>query len=91
LIENALVNDLLSVHNDDWAAPGRNRPKLTREEFLQRLVPQTVDFGSWEEDDGSHERCSVKFDDSRMFGGHAIEVRWNPAESTISPSASIEG
>lgn len=91
LIQDTLVNELLSVHNDQWADPDRSRPKLTRDDFLGKLVPKTIDFGTWEEDGILRERCSVMLDDSGIFGGHAVQVYWNSAVAAISPNASIEG
>lgn len=91
LIRHTLVNDLLAVHNEEWADISHNRPSLSPADFLEKLTPTTIDFGTWEEDDGLHELCSVLFDDSNIFGGHAIQVCWNPAATSISPSATIEG
>ena len=91
LIQRSLVDDLLETHNEEWADPSRDRQKLSRDEFFKKLIPSTIDYGAWEDEDGQNESCSLIFDDSNMFGGHAIQVYWNPTNSPISPTATIEG
>ena len=99
VIRQALVNDLLAVHNEEWADASHNSPTLSPADFLDKLTPTSINFGTWEEEeeeeeeeeDGLTEHCTVVFDDSNIFGGHVIQVRWNLTTTPISPSATIEG
>jgi hypothetical protein len=64
-IEYRLGHEGLQLFNEDWG-PAEDLPSLSREEFLARMVLESVTVG----DDGSLE---FFFNDSDCFAGHYVE------------------
>jgi hypothetical protein len=87
-IQQALVAELLDLHNDSWADPEHGRPVLSAAEFLQKLVPETIDLDCYEDDEATY---TMYFGDSQVFGGHGVQLRWSANEKTFAPEVSLVG
>lgn len=70
-IEANLLRSLHVLYNNTWAEPEEGFDPLPADEFLKRLVVDTV----WVMDE--EPALSLYFDDSGLFGGHTIDLFWN--------------
>lgn len=71
-IEDAIVDELLDLYNEDWrlSAPDGELPVLSRAEFLQEIEPDTIYVGPT-----GYVRIYWRDGPRELFGGHWIEVR----------------
>jgi len=65
LLKNAIVSELL---------PQYDKQDLTADEFFSRLVLRTIDL------DTVDIMYTLFWSDSGLFGGHSIQVLWDPNE-----------
>jgi hypothetical protein len=68
-IQDNLANSLLETYNDDWADPDEGFPEFSRDEFLEKVVLETIELM----DEGA---LTLYFSDSDLFGGHWIDLFW---------------
>ncbi len=81
-IEEAIVDSLLELHNENWADPAEGFPILTKDEFLNKIVHQTIDLDIV---DDTEDSITMYFSDSGIFGGHGVELFW-PSDEGINVS-----
>ncbi len=67
-LQEAIVGELLSSYNAEPAT------QLSAQEFWSRLVFETIDY------DAIDVMYTLFFGDDGLFGGHAIQVSWDPEE-----------
>lgn len=65
-LATAVVSELLPHFNEE------SNQELTGNEFFSRLVLKTIDF------DASDIMYTLFWSDSGLFGGHSIQVLWDP-------------
>jgi hypothetical protein len=87
-IEDAMVTALWQRYNEDWADEEDDCPELDRQQWLAKLVPQTIDYSGIEL---GQESVTMYFGDSGIYGGHGLEVYWAWHERPIRPSVSLVG
>ncbi|MCE9527681.1 MAG: DUF2262 domain-containing protein [Planctomycetales bacterium] len=68
LLKTAVVSELLPEYNEE------SSQKVSSDEFFSRLVLKTIDF------DARDIMYTLLWSDSGLFGGHSIQVFWDPEE-----------
>jgi hypothetical protein len=67
-LKTAVISELHSAYNEE-----SNR-RLTADKFFSYLVLETIDF------DARDIMYTLFWSDSGLFGGHSIQVHWDPEE-----------
>lgn len=67
-IRQRIADELLNVYNEDWTDDDAGMRKVTRDEFLKRIGPNSITL----ETDGE---SAWYYQDDDLFAGHWIEVR----------------
>lgn len=68
-IQSNLASSLLDTHNESWADPEEGFPELSRDEFLAKLILETIQLYG-------EESITLYFSDSEIFGGHLVDLLW---------------
>ena len=89
-LEKSILNDLFETHID-WSDPSNGRPSFSEKGFLEKLIPCSISYGRWEDEEGLHQFCSLNLTDSNIFGGHLVNVTWDFSDGKISAQADLFG
>jgi len=68
LLKSAVISELLSAYNEE------SSQELKPDEFFSYMVLKTIDF------DARDIMYTLFWSDSDRFGGHSIQVLWDPDE-----------
>lgn len=79
-VEDVIIRDLLPLKNENWL--DEEEDALSREEFLQAISPDSVDF---DEETG----FTLRYHDGDLFSGHGIAVEISAKRKV--EEASVEG
>ena len=70
-IEKNICDSLHNLYNEGWAEPEAGSPRLSREQFLEKIRLSWIDVME-------EESMSLIFTDSGLFGGHVVDLFWTP-------------
>ena len=87
-IQNAIIDYLYDLYIDDWA--DEDDPKYSKEQFLEKIYPQTIDFDDYE-DDECKPSYTMYFGDSGLFAGHGIQLYWKTGQKITNQAVSLVG
>jgi len=67
------IGSFSEAYNQEWAEPEEGFPKLSKEEFINKMLLYAVNY---EVVDASNDAITLYYSDSGFLGGHSFEVTW---------------